>query len=104
MIYTLFMVGNFSDAFLALRAHDVGMHAAVIPLAFFAFNMVTTIFSMPVGILSDRIGRRPVLIAGFVIFAAIYFGFGMADHVAWIWVLFVLYGLYYAFTDGVQKA
>jgi MFS family permease len=50
----------------------------LILLAFFAFNIISTLFSMPVGILSDRICRRPVLIAGFLFFAAIYFGFGMA--------------------------
>lgn len=104
LISTLFAVGNFSDAFLVLRAQDAGMLPALIPLTFFAFNMSSSIFSMPVGMLSDRIGRRPVLISGFIIFALIYLGFGMVNSVIWIWVLFVLYGLYYAFTDGIQKA
>lgn len=103
-ISTLFAVGNFSDAFLALRAQDAGMIIALIPLAFFTLNLSSSIFSMPVGILSDRIGRRPVLISGFFIFAIIYLGFGIASSVTWIWVLFILYGLYYAFTDGIQKA
>jgi MFS family permease len=48
---------------------------------------------MPIGMLSNRIGRRPVLISGFLIFAAIYFGFGFVKSEAWIWVLFILYGL-----------
>jgi MFS family permease len=103
-IATLFTIGNFSDAFLALRAQDAGMIIAFIPLAFFVMNLSSSIFSMPIGILSDRIGRRPVLITGYIIFALIYFGFGIANHTAWIWVLFILYGLYYAFTDGIQKA
>jgi MFS family permease len=80
------------------------MRPALIPLAFFTLNIVSSIFSIPVGILSDRIGRRPVLISGFIIFALIYFGFGMAKNVIWIWVLFIFYGLYYAFTEGIQKA
>jgi MFS family permease len=103
-ISTLFTIGNFSDAFLALRAQEAGMLPALIPLAFFALNISSSIFSMPVGMLSDRTGRRPVLISGFFIFALIYFGFGIAKNLAWIWVLFVLYGLYYAFTEGIQKA
>lgn len=103
-IFTLFTVGNFSDAFLALRAQDVGMKTSLIPLAFFAFNLVSSLFSMPVGILSDRLGRRPVIITGLFMFAAIYYGFGAANHTAWLWLLFVLYGFYYAFTDGIQKA
>ena len=104
LISTLFTVGNFSDAFLALRAQDAGMLSALIPLAFFALNISSSIFSMPIGMLSDRIGRRPVLISGFLIFAVIYFGFGVAKSVSMICVLFVLYGLYYAFTEGIQKA
>ncbi len=104
LVFSLFTAANFSDAFLALQAQQVGMKPALIPLAYFAFNLVSSVSSMPVGALSDRIGRRPVLITGLFLFAAIYFGFGMADTVAWIWILFVLYGLYYAFTDGIQKA
>ncbi|MGG1397438.1 MFS transporter [Bacillus salipaludis] len=104
LIFTFFTVGNFSDAFLALRAQDAGMLPAFIPLAFFALNMSSSIFSMPIGMLSDRIGRRPVLISGLLIFAAIYFGFGMVKSVPWIWVMFIFYGFYYAFTEGIQKA
>lgn len=103
-IYTLFTLGNFSDAFLILRAQNVGVTAALIPLTYFSYNIVASLFSTPVGILSDRIGRRPVLIAGFLIFAVMYFGFGWVKTPASIWVLFFLYGLYYAATDGIQKA
>jgi MFS family permease len=103
-IATFFTLGNFSDAFLALRAQDTGMALALIPLAFFALNLSSSIFSMPIGMLSDRIGRRPVVIMGFLIFALIYFGFGIAHNTTLIWLLFIMYGLYYAFTDGIQKA
>lgn len=104
LVSTLFAIANFSDAFLILRAQDVGMATSLIPLAYLTFNLVTSVFSMPVGMLSDRIGRRPVLIAGFLIFAAIYSGFAFVQSVVWIWVLFVVYGLYYAATEGIQKA
>jgi MFS family permease len=104
LITTLFTIGNFSDAFLILRAKDVGVGVQYIPLTYFAYNIVTSIFSTPFGMISDRIGRRPVLITGYVIFAFIYLGFGLVNNVPGIWILFVLYGLYYATTEGIQKS
>lgn len=103
-VSTLFAIGNSSDAFLILRAQNVGMSPALIPLAYFAFNVTYTIFSMPAGILSDRIGRRPVLVAGYLVFALIYFGFAMVQRSTWIWGLFIVYGLYYSATEGIQRA
>ncbi|ULT56407.1 MFS transporter [Neobacillus drentensis] len=104
LITTLFTIGNFSDAFLILRAKDVGMAAEYIPLTYFAYNIITSIFSTPFGIISDRIGRRPVLITGYIMFALIYLGFGLVHTVMGIWILFFIYGLYYATTEGIQKA
>ncbi|WP_066250630.1 MFS transporter [Neobacillus drentensis] len=104
LITTIFTIGNFSDAFLILRAKDVGMAAEYIPLTYFAYNIITSIFSTPFGMISDRIGRRPVLITGYVMFALIYLGFGLVHTVFGIWVLFFIYGLYYATTEGIQKA
>jgi hypothetical protein len=60
LIVTLFTLGNFSDVYLALRAHDVGMDISLIPLAFFAFNLISSLFLMPIGMLSDRTGRRSI--------------------------------------------
>jgi len=104
LIATLFAIGNSSDAFLVLRAQSVGMAAGLIPLAYFTFNVTYSIFAMPVGVLSDRIGRRAVLVFGYLVFAVIYLGFGMAANSLWIWGLFIVYGLYYAATEGIQKA
>ncbi|MGD8189596.1 MFS transporter [Brevibacillus ginsengisoli] len=104
LVSTVFAIANFSDAFLILRAQNIGMETALIPLAYLMFNLVASIFSVPTGILSDRIGRKPVIVAGYLIFAAIYFGFGFINNILSIWVLFVLYGFYYAATEGIQKA
>ncbi|WML44883.1 MFS transporter [Neobacillus sp. PS3-40] len=104
LISTLFALGNSSDAFLILQTKEVGMKDTLIPLAYLVFNLTYTFFSLPTGILSDRIGRRPVIISGYVIFAIIYLGFGLVHHPLGIWILFVFYGLYYAATEGIQKA
>ena len=104
LIATVFAVGNSSDAFLVLRAQSVGMTASLIPLAYFLFNITYAVLAIPVGMLSDRIGRRTVLVFGYILFAALYFCFGIARSPSWIWVLFFAYGFYYAATEGIQKA
>lgn len=80
------------------------MASRLVALAYFTFNVTFSVFAVPAGVLSDRIGRRKVLVLGYLIFAAIYLGFGMARSSAWIWVLFVIYGLYYATTEGIPRA
>ncbi|WML48155.1 MFS transporter [Neobacillus sp. PS3-34] len=104
LISALFAIGNSSDAFLILQAKNVGMKEIYIPLAYLVFNLTYTFFSMPAGILSDKIGRKPIIIGGYVIFSIIYLGFGLVQHSLGIWILFVFYGLYYAATEGIQKA
>jgi MFS family permease len=103
-ISTLFTLGNFSDAFLVLRAQNIGMAVALIPLAYLLFNLISSLFSTLAGSLSDKFGRLPLLIGGYFIFGFIYLGFSLIHHVGWIWVLFAIYGLYYAMTEGIQKA
>jgi MFS family permease len=101
---TIFALGNSSDAFLILRAQNLGMAVALVPLAYFLFKLVATLTSVPLGALSDRIGRRPVLVAGYLVFGLIYLGFALAQSSLHVWLLFAVYGLYLAATDGVQKA
>ncbi|HYF95200.1 MAG TPA: MFS transporter [Symbiobacteriaceae bacterium] len=104
VIGMLFAIGNSSDAFLILRAQNLGLAAALVPLAYFAFNASYAILSYPAGALSDKIGRKPVIVGGFAAFAVIYLGFAMATRAWMAWPLFLFYGLYYAGTEGVQKA
>jgi MFS family permease len=103
-IVGLFELGNSSDAFLVLRAQDLGISVVGIIAMLVAFNLVYTLISTPAGSLSDRVGRRRVIIAGWLAYAAIYAGFAFA-RTAWAaWVLYVLYGVYYGFTYGTTKA
>ncbi|MGE5381601.1 MAG: MFS transporter [Methylocystaceae bacterium] len=104
IIATIFTLGNSSDAFLILRAKDIGLATALVPLAYFVFNITFSIFSYPLGALSDKMGRRPLIIAGFFIFGLVYLGFAFASKPWHIWTLFIAYGLYSAATDGIQRA
>jgi len=101
---TVFALGNSSDAFLILRAQDLGMAVAVIPLVYFAFNALYALLATPAGVLSDRVGRRPLLVAGYAVFAAVYTGMAVAPDARAAGALFLVYGLYYALTEGVARA
>lgn len=100
----LFSLGNSSDAFLVLRSQDLGLGAVAIVFAYVLYNITYSSLSLPAGISSDRLGRRVILVAGFLIFAAVYAGFALATGSWMVWVLFVVYGAYIAFTDGISKA
>jgi MFS family permease len=101
---TLFSLGNSSDMFLVLRAHDVGIAVALAPLLGLIFNITYTLASWPAGWFSDHVSRRLVGSAGYVIFAAVYFIFGRASSTLSIWIAMAVYGFYYALTQPVLKA
>ncbi|MGH2369638.1 MAG: MFS transporter, partial [Chloroflexota bacterium] len=103
-VTTLFALGNSSDAFLILRAQNVGMAAAAIPLAYFAFNLLYTLLATPAGVLSDKIGRRALLVTGYAGFALVYAGFAVAPNALAAGGLFLTYSVYYACTEGVARA
>lgn len=102
----LFALGNSADAFLVLRARDLGLGLTGAVLAYVVLKLVATATSFPAGILADQIGRRRVLGVGFGLFAGVYGGLALIGFASttWIWPLFALYGLYLALTDGVGRA
>lgn len=104
LIMLVFGLGNSSDTFLILRAENVGAAALTIPLIYAFFNFVYASASVPLGSLSDRIGREKVILIGWVAYSFSYLGFGLANEPYQIWLLFGFYGLYYATTEGVAKA
>lgn len=104
MIVTLFTLGNSSDAFLLLRAQEVGIAVAHLPLLWMFFHLVKAASGLPGGILSDLRGRRGAIIAGWLVYALAYMGFGVASQPWQIWVLFAFYGLYFGLTEGVERA
>lgn len=103
-IVFIFTLGNSTDALLLVKAGDVGVSDAFIPIIYLVFNAVSVLFSVPAGMLSDKIGRDRLIIFGYLIYSAIYFGFGAAVSPSAMALLFAAYGIYSAATDGVQKA
>lgn len=103
-IITIFSLGNSSDALLLIKTSETRVKASFIPLMYMIFNVVSVFFAVYIGKLSDRIGREKLIIAGFFIYALVYFLFGRFNHLNLFIVLFILYGLYSALTDGSQKA
>ncbi|MBU0664397.1 MAG: MFS transporter [Proteobacteria bacterium] len=104
VIATLFALGNSSDAFLILRAQQVGIPAITIPVVYLMFNLVYSMSAIPAGMAADKFGKKRIILLGFVLFAGLYYGFAVAKNVSAIWVLFALYGLFMGFTEGIQKA
>ncbi len=103
-VVTLFTLGNSTDAFLLLKASATGITTASIPLLWIVLHLGKAASSTPAGALSDRIGRPPLIIAGWLLFAAVYVGFALADSAWQIWVLFAIYGIFFGLTEGVEKA
>ena len=104
LISFIFALGNSSDAFLILRAQNLGLSLILVVLAYVLFNFTYAIFSIPAGIISDKIGPKKVLLIGFLLFSAVYLFFGLAHSSLFLWFLFPVYGMYMALTEGVGKA
>jgi MFS family permease len=104
VIVGLFDLGNSSDAFLVLRAQERGLSVTGILGMLVTFNLVYTLVSTPAGSLSDRVGRRRVIVGGWLVYAAIYLGFALAGASWHVWLLYALYGVYYGLAYGTSKA
>jgi len=100
----VFSLGNSSDAFLILRSKEIGLRFEWLLVAYSLYNAVYALASLPLGKLSDRIGRKPVLIVGWLVYALVYLGFAAARSTLAPWLLLAIYGLYQAMTDGISKA
>jgi len=107
-IVTLFSIGNSSDAFLVLRATDpkggVGMGFIQFLWVYAVFNILSAFVAARSGILSDRIGRKPIIVTGWLVFAAVYFAMARVTTPTQIWVWFVIYGIYYGLTEHMLRA
>jgi MFS family permease len=104
MVALLFNLGNSSDAFLLLRAEEVGIAANLIPLTLVVMNLAYSISAYPVGLLSDRIGRIGLLSNGLLLYALTYLGFAFAHQTWQVWLLFALYGLHQGMSQGILAA
>lgn len=100
----IFSLSNASDTFLFLKAQSAGVKILYIPLLWVAMNISYTLFSFPAGTLSDRIGRRKIILLGFLIYSLSYLGFAFANTPYQIFLLFFVYGIYYGITDGLLRA
>ncbi len=104
VIILVFTLGNSTDAFLLLRAQQLGVPIALLPMIWVVLHVVKMGFSVPGGILSDRIGRKKVIVTGWIVYALVYAGFAFAASQWHAWALFAVYGIYFGLTEGVEKA
>ena len=103
-VLLLFTLGNSTDAFLLLRAQQLGVPVAMLPLLWAALHVVKSASSTPGGALSDRFGRRRVMLLGWGWYALVYAGFSAATNAWQAWALFLAYGLYFGLVEGAEKA
>jgi MFS family permease len=104
IVVIIFTLGNSSDSFIVLRGQDRGLSVLQIIGMLMTFNAVYSLLAGPLGSLSDRIGRRKLMLVGWIVYGLVYLGFALSHTGTQIWVLFGIYGIYYALTEGVAKA
>jgi MFS family permease len=104
VILALFTLSNSSDAFLLLRASEAGISTATIPLLWAALHVCKVVSSLIGGDLSDRLGRKRLIVSGWLFYAAVYTGFAFVSGPAGVWALFLVYGVYFGLAEGAEKA
>ncbi|MDP2790738.1 MAG: MFS transporter [Rectinemataceae bacterium] len=104
VVVFIFTLGNSSNTFLLLRAQNVGFDGATVVLLYFLYNAVSSLLALPLGRLSDRLGRKRILVGGYITFAIVYGAFAWAPNKAVVIGAFALYGLFTAMTAGVERA
>ncbi len=104
LVMGIFTLGNSSDFFIVLRAQNLDVNVLNITLMLVLFNLTYALVSTPSGMLSDKIGRRRVIVIGWTIYALVYLGFAVSTSVWHVWLLFAAYGIYYGIVEGVAKA
>ncbi|MEP6570130.1 MAG: MFS transporter [Acidobacteriota bacterium] len=103
-IVALFTLSNSSDAFLLLRAQSTGVSIVNIPLLWAMLHVSKVVSSIFGGDLSDRLGRRRLIVSGWILYAAVYAGFGFVSNALSVWILFLIYGIYFGLSEGAEKA
>jgi len=104
LIIILFSLGNSSDAFLILKAKEAGVSVSLLPVLWAVLHISKSLSATPGGTLSDRYGRRKLIIAGWILYGGVYFGFASAQTSEMVWILFAVYGLFYGLTEGGERA
>jgi MFS family permease len=104
IIIMVFTLGNSTDTFLLLRVQHLGVPVRFLPMIWVVLHIVKMLSSVPGGIISDKIGRKKVIVTGYIVYALVYAGFGAATKQWHGWILFALYGIYFGLTEGVEKA
>jgi MFS family permease len=104
VIVALFTLSNSSDAFLLLRAQSAGVSVVAIPLLWAMLHVSKVVSSLFGGHLSDTLGRRKLIVSGWILYAAVYAGFAFVSNHFSVWVLFLIYGIYFGLAEGAEKA
>ena len=104
VIMVVFTLGNSSDFFVILRAQNLGVPLIHVVLMLVLLNITYAAISLPAGMLSDKLGRRRIIILGWFIYSMVYLGFAIVSSLPLIWLLFACYGIYYGIVEGVARA